>query len=56
MWEVLSQGLNARVDDALTEVSDEKQRSHQLIQRQLDNPTLSYLPLSHIVIGTRHGC
>ena len=56
MWEVLSQGLNARVDGNFSEVSDKKQRSHQLIERQLDNPTLSYLPLSHIVIGTRHGC
>ena len=36
MWEVLSRGLNARVDEALSEVSDEKQRSRQLIQRQWD--------------------
>ena len=36
MWEVLSQGLNTRVDGALDEVSDENQRSRQLIQRRWD--------------------
>ena len=36
MWEVLSRGLNARVDWALAEVSDKKQRSRQLIQRRWD--------------------